>query len=134
MHPSKPFKLNTCLDTSICQDLLNSYIYIYIYVQHNPFLTFLDLSLNRSIFSPPKHYFLSQNLQPMWFLNSPCFKSLGMLSFLFILHAFHAFRSRFWGFWKILEFFKIVEFLLKFWNGFLFKWSLNLMHCIAWAL
>ena len=28
LHPSKPFKLNTCLDTSICQDLLNSYIYL----------------------------------------------------------------------------------------------------------
>ena len=48
---------STPLDTSICWDLLNSYIY----VQRDPFLTFLDLSLDKSISSPPRHSFLYQN-------------------------------------------------------------------------
>ena len=88
-------------------------------------------SFSRSIcaYSPPKHSLLSQNLQPTWFSAFPCFKSLGMISFSLIIHAFHAFRPRFWGFWKILGFFKIVECLLKFWDGF----CLNdiLTSCIA---
>ena len=58
------------------------------------------------------------------------FSSLGKLLISHI-HAFHVLKPRIWGFWKILGFFKIVEFLLKFWDGFLFEWSLNLMHCIT---
>ena len=34
------------------------------------------------------------------------------------IHAFHVLKPRIWGFWKILGFFKIVEFLLKFWDWF----------------
>ena len=130
LHLPKPIMLDTYstpLDTSICRDLLNSYIY----VQCDLFLTFLDLSLDKSISSPPKHSFLSQNLQPTWFSNSPCFKSLGMLSFLLILHAFLAFRSRFWGFLKNFGVFQNCWVLVKFWDVFLFKWSLNLIHCIT---
>ena len=75
---------------------------------------FLDLSRSIRAYSPPKHFLLPLNLQPTWFLAFPCFKSLGMCSFSLIFHAFHAFRPRFWGFWKNLEFFKINELLLKF--------------------
>ena len=45
------------------------------------------------------------------------FSSLGKLLISHI-HAFHVLKPRIWGFWKILGFFKIVEFLLKFWDGF----------------
>ena len=106
------------LNTSICQELLR--INIYASVRSNPH--FLDLSQSIYAYSPPKHSLLSQNLQPTWFLAFPCFKSLGMISFsLFYMH-FHVLKPRFWGFWKILGFFKIVELLLKFWDGFLIKW------------
>ena len=74
---------------------------------------FLDLSRSICAYSPPKHFLLPLNLQPTWFSAFPCFKSLGICSFSLIFHAFHAFRPRFWGFWKILGFFKINE-LLKF--------------------
>ena len=55
------------------------------------------------------------------FKLSQIFSSLG--EFLIShLHAFHVLKHRFWGFWKILGFFKIDEFLLKFRDGFLLKW------------
>ena len=41
------------------------------------------------------------------------FSSLGKVLFSH-LHAFHVLKPRFWGFWTILGFFKIDEFLLKF--------------------
>ena len=75
---------------------------------------FLNLSQSIRAYSPPKHFLLPLNLQPTWFSAFPCFKSLGMCSSSLIFHAFHAFRPRFWGFWKILGFFKINELLLKF--------------------
>ena len=83
---------------------------------------FLDLSRSIRSYSPPKHFLLPLNLQPTWFLAFLCFKSLGMCSFSLILHAFHAFGPRFWGFRNFLGFFKIDELLLKFWDGFFIKW------------
>ena len=41
-----------------------------------------------------------------------------MISLSLILHAFHAFRSRFWVFEIFLGFFKIDEGFVKFWDGF----------------
>ena len=117
-------------DTFICRELLNTYKLVS--ARSDPH--FLDLSRSIRTYSPLKHSLLSLNLQPTWFLAFPCFKSLGMISFSLIIHAFHAFRPRFWDFLKILGFFKIVECLLKFWDGFLFKWYFNLMHCITQAL
>ena len=61
---------------------------------------FLDLSRSICSYSPPKHFLLPLKLQPTWFSAFPYFKSLGMRSFSLILHTFHAFRPRFWGFWK----------------------------------
>ena len=49
--------LDTYLDTFICRALLT----FYIKVQRDPFLTFLDLSLNRLVFSPPKPLSLTPN-------------------------------------------------------------------------
>ena len=54
------------------------------------------------------------------FKLSQIFSSLGEF-LIFHLHAFHVLKPRFWGFWKILGFFKIDEFSLKFWDGFLLK-------------
>ena len=51
--------------------------------------------------------------------------------FFLILHAFLAFRSRFWGFLKNFGVFQNCWVLLKFWDVFLSKWSLNLIHCIT---
>ena len=79
----------------------------------------------------PNTHFSLKTFNPTWFLAFPYFRSLGMISIPLILHAFHVFRSRFWVFENFLVFFKIIEFLLKFWDGFLFKWSLNLMHCMS---
>ena len=44
---------------------------------------FLDLSWSIHSYSPPKHFLLPLNLQPMWFSAFPCFKSLGMFFFFF---------------------------------------------------
>ena len=45
------------------------------------------------------------------------FYSLGKLLMSHI-HTFHVLKPRIWDFWKILGFFKIFKFLLKFWDGF----------------
>ena len=78
------------------------------------------LNLSRSIrsYSPPKHFLLPLNVQPMWFSAFPCFKSLGMCSFSFILHAFHAFRPRFWGFFEnFWGFSKLMSYCYNFGMG-----------------
>ena len=49
--------LYRCLNTFICRDLLT----FYIKVQRDPVLTFLNLSFNRIVFSPPKPLSLSPN-------------------------------------------------------------------------
>ena len=74
---------------------------------------FLDLSQSICSYSPPKHFLLPLNLQPTWFSAFPFFKSFGMCSFSLILHAFHAFKPRFWGFWNFLGYFKIDEFKIS---------------------
>ena len=74
---------------------------------------FLDLSQSIRSYSPPKHFLLPLNLQPTWFSAFPYFKSLGMCSFSLILHAFHAFWPRFWGFWNFLGYFKTDEFKIS---------------------
>ena len=101
-------------DTSICRELLR----IYIKDKRNSVLIFLDLSLDRSVFSPPKLLSLTLNLLPKWF--SSFFKfSLHLVCFFSLIYMhFHVLKSRFWVFWKILGFFKINEFLLKFGLGF----------------
>ena len=115
LHLSTPF---CSTPGSICRDLLG----FYLSANRDFLLIFLDLSLNRLVFSPPKTLFLSPNLIPTCFSSFfKFFPSLG--KFLFShLHAFHVLKPRFWDFWNILGFFKIDEFLLKFWDGFLLKW------------
>ena len=95
---STPFSTDglTPLDTSICQELLE----FYILGCRDLVLIFLDLSRSIHSYSPPKHFLLPLNLQPTWFSAFSCFKSLSICSFSLILHAFHAFRPRFWGFWN----------------------------------
>ena len=105
--------LNTYLNTSIFWDLLT----FYIMVQRDPFLTFLNLSLDRLIFSPPKPLSHSKLLPQGFFKVFLSFSSLGVF-LISHFHAFHVLKPRFWGFWKNLGFFKIDEFLLKFGMGF----------------
>ena len=70
------------------------------------------------------YFFISQtflthsNLLPQGFFK--LFQDfLHLVKLLFShINAFHVLKPRIWDFWKILGFFKIVEFLLKFWDGF----------------
>ena len=90
--------LDTCLDTSR-HLYLSRFTNFYIKVQHNPFLTFLDLSLDRLIFSPPKPL----SLTPSLFLKvSSSFYKFFFTGKLRIshIHAFHVLKPRIWGFWK----------------------------------
>ena len=52
--------LDKWLNTSICRELLR----IYIKDKCDPILTFLDLTFDRSVFSPPKLLSLTPNLLP----------------------------------------------------------------------
>ena len=83
---------------------------------------FFDLSRSVRTYSSPKHYLSHSKPLPLWFFK--LFQDFHpLVSFLsLILHAFHVLKLRFWGFWKILGFFKIDELLLKFWDGFSLKW------------
>ena len=97
----------TPLDTSISRELLR----IYIKDKRNPnFIFSRSLSLDTSVFSPPK----SLSLTPNHFSSD--FQAFSRFFFNFM--HFHVLKPRFWGFWKILGFFKIDEFLLKFGMGF----------------
>ena len=97
LHLSTPFRSTlvlTPLDTSIYQYLLGSYL-----SANRDFpLIFLDLSLDRLVFSPPKTLSLTPNLIPK--CSSSFFKFFSSLGkFLFShLHAFHVLKPRFWGF------------------------------------
>ena len=112
-------KLDTSQYLSICQDLWSFYIKLL----RDFSSLLLDLSRLILAFSPPKHTILSQNLQSTWFLAFSCLKSLGMISLPLILHAFHAFRSRFWIFEIFLGFFQIDKVYVKFLGWVLYKWS-----------
>ena len=101
------------LDTYICRNLLMAYLIS----SCDPQLIFVNLSLDTSVFSLPN---LSHSLQSSsWrFLQAfSRFFSLGKLLISHI-HAFQVLKPRIWGFRKILGFFKIIEFFLKFWDGF----------------
>ena len=119
---------STPLNTSICRDLLNSYINI----QSDSVLTFLDLSLSTDpSLHLPNTLFSLQTFNPRDF--RPLLASNHLVCSLissFFMQFMHLDQS-FGVFEKNLGFFKIFEFLLKFWDGFLFTLSLNLMHCIT---
>ena len=85
-------------------------------------LTFQTLTSLLKLSNPRdfRHFLSSNHL--VWYL----FFSLFM-------HFMHLDLS-FGVFEIVLVFFKIFEFLLKFWDGSLFKWSLNFINCITWAL
>ena len=81
-----------------------------------------SLSWQTCLFTSQNSFSLTLNLIPMCSTSFfKFFSSLGKFLFSY-LHALHVLKPRFWGFWKILGFFKIDEFLLKFWDGFLLKW------------
>ena len=108
------FLLDTCLDTFIYRDLLGSYLS----TNCNFLLIFLDLSLDKLVFSPPKTLSLTPNLIPKCFSSFfKFFSSLGKV-LLSHFHEYHISKPRFWGFRTILGFFKIDDFLLKFLIGF----------------
>ena len=56
-----------------------------------------------------------------------------MISLSFILHAFHAFRPRFWVFLKYMGVLKIDEYFVKFLGWVLCFWCYMLMHFITFA-
>ena len=123
------------LDTYICQRLFSrhlprqiarylstpSSIEIYWWPIYSPRAirsSFLSISLSIPLsFHLPN---LSHSLQSSSSRFLQAFSSFSCLGKLLIshIHAFHVLKPRIWGFWKILGFFKIVEFLLKFWDGF----------------
>ena len=99
--PSTTSSVNAfLLDTSIGQDLLG----FYLSVNRDFPLIFLNLSLDRLVFSPPKTLSLTPNLIPMCSSSFfELFSSLG--KFLFShLHVFHVLKPRFWGFSKLMSF------------------------------
>ena len=102
---------------AICQELLK----IYIKDKRNPVLTFLDLSLDRSVFSPPKPLSFTPNPLPSDFRAFSSFLFTWYVSFLSFTCIFHVLKPKFWGFLKILGIFKINVFV-KIWDRFLLKW------------
>ena len=99
------------LYTYICRDLLMAYIIS----SCDPQLISVDLSRNTSVFSTPKPL----SLTPIFLLKvSSSFSRFSSLGKLLIshIHAFHVLKPRIWDFWSF--FFQIVEFFLKFWDGF----------------
>ena len=103
--------LDTCsIDVStpprhlICRDLLM----VYIFSSCDPQLTSVYLSLDTSVFSPPKPLSLTPNLFPWDSQPFSSFSSLGKLLISLHLHAFHVLKPRilgffvkFWGFSKL---------------------------------
>ena len=114
----------TPFDTSICQELLR----IYIKDKHDSILTLLNLSLDSCVFSPPKLLSLTPNPLPKWF--SSFFKfSLHLVCFFSLIYMhFHVLKPRFWGFWKILGFLKLMSFC---WNlGWVFPYMSLKSHTL----
>ena len=118
LHPSTPFCL-TPLDSSICQDLLGSYL-----SANCDFpLLFLDLSLDRLAFSPPKTLSLPLQISFPSVLQAFSSFSLHLVSFFSLIYMHFMFWNLGFGVFKnFWVFFKIDEFLLKFWDRFLLKW------------
>ena len=102
------------LSTPLSVEIYWTSIYRYCAIR----FSFLSISLSiDSYFHLPN---LSHSLQTSSsrFLQAfTGFSSVGKLR-ISHLHAFHVLKPRFWGIWKILGFFKIDEFLLKFGLGF----------------
>ena len=114
---SSPTLLNSCIcrrfnlwhiswHLSICRALLT----FYIKVQCDFLLIFLDLSLNRSILSPPKTLSLTPNLFPNVFHAFSSFSlhlvslfSLIFMHFMFWNRGFGVFE-KFWDFSKLMSF------------------------------
>ena len=95
--------LDTCsIDVStpprhlICRDLLM----VYIFSSCDPQLTSVYLSLDTSVFSPPKPLSLTPNLFPWDSQPFSSFSSLGKLLISLHLHAFHVLKPRIWGFFE----------------------------------
>ena len=108
--------LNRYLDTFICRDLLVAYIRPLC----NPnFISFLSLSI--LLCFSPKTISSYSKLVPQGFFKLFQVSPYLVSSLSFLIHAFHDLKPRFWGFWKILRFFKIDELSLKFWDGFSLK-------------
>ena len=78
----------------ICRDLLM----VYIFSSCDPQLTSVYLSLDTSVFSPPKPLSLTPNLFPWDSQPFSSFSSLGKLLISLHLHAFHVLKPRIWGF------------------------------------
>ena len=113
--------LNTCLDTSL--HLYLSRFTDLLYKGSARFVSHFSRSLSwqTRLFTSQTSLTLSKLLPQGFFKVFPSFSSLG--EFLIShFHAFYVLKPRFLGFWKFLGFFKIDEFLLKFWDGLLFKW------------
>ena len=97
---------------------------------------FFNLSRSVHTCSSPKHLLSHSKPLPKWFFKFfqafSSFPSLGkiLISFIYI-HS--CFETSVLGFLKNLWFFIIDKLLLKFWDGFLLKCVLNLMHCITLA-
>ena len=105
LHFSTPFCL-TPLDTSIYRDLLGSYLS----VNCDFPLIFLELSLDKLVFSPPKTLSLTPSLFPgnfqafsSFFLHLVSFFSLIYMHFMFWNLGFGIFE-KFWGFSKLMSF------------------------------
>ena len=111
--------LDKWLDTSICRELLR----IYIYAFRDPVLiSSISLDLSAPVHLP-NHSFSLQTSLPSDFQVFSRFSLHLVCLFSLILMHFHVLKPKFLGvFFKILRFFKINEWLLKFWDGFLLKW------------
>ena len=102
--------------------------------QRNPILIFsisLDLSMPIHL---PNTLFSLKTFNPRDFRPFLASNRLVWSLFLSLFMHFMHLNLGFGVFEKFWGFFKIIECLLKFWDGFLFKWSLNLTHCITHAL
>ena len=104
--------LDTCLNTSR-HLYLSRFTNFYIKVQRDPFLTFLDLSLDRLIFSPPQTSLTHSKLIPQGFfkllqvfLHLVSFESLIFMHFMFWNLGFGVFEKKFGVFencWVFVE-------------------------------
>ena len=106
LHPSTPFCL-TPLDSSICRDLLGSYLS----ANCDFSLLFLDLSLDRLAFSPPKTLSLPLQISFPSVLQAFSSFSLHLVSFFSLIYMHVMFWNlgfgvfeKFWGFSKTMSF------------------------------
>ena len=113
--------LNTSWYISISWELWGFYIKDWC----NLSLTFLDLSQSFLHSYLPKHLSLIQNLFPNHSLVLILHFSQVWSSFHHLIIHFMHFLPNFWGLWKFLGFFKILEVFVKFLGWALLKWVSN---------